>query len=340
MNRLTLACLRAGLALGLLLTVGLAPAHAADDPWPGIRAAYREGDFAAATTSLKQLLERNPDDREALYYMAIIQWRLEDYTGAAAAYRRVLALDPQGPFGQDAKLWLDTYGHLAAAPTPAPTPTPRATPHPKPKPSPRPIAHRLPKPSPAPRQTRAHPSILPLDALRPQGQPWLKAEPQDKGRRPRSAKARPGYFKAADGTFEFIPPPGFVLLDEGTQGSEFSTLFGLPKSARVGDVPPTLLITWREFTGLKKLTADQRAAKERQLLTMEASMYGPGATQEARFGGPCLRVRQSQTGWAADTILFFQHHRLYALTYGGSTEQLERYRPRVEKSWETPIFYP
>jgi hypothetical protein len=217
--------------------------------------------------------------------------------------------------------------------------------HPTPKPKPRahgpaPIAAVPPTPSPAGRPIRPHPSLLPLDALRPTGAPWLQAQPQDKGRRARSANARPGYFKAADGTFEFVPPPGFVLLDEGTQGNEFSTLFGLPKGARSGDVPPTLLITWREFGELKKFKPDQRAAKEHQLLTMEASMYGPGAQQEARFGAPCFRVHQAQTGWAADTILFFQHNRLYALTYGGSSEQLERYRPRVEKSWDTPIFYP
>ncbi len=348
MNGFTLACLRCGLALALALSAGLAPAIADEDPWPGIRTAYREGDFAGASASLRRLLERNPDDREALYYTAIIQWRLEDYVAAAAAYRRVLALDPNGPFGQDARMWLETYAHLAVAtPTPAPakpTPTPRVARRPAPTPKPRPtsqVAIVPPKPAPVVRRGAPRPSILPLDQLRPspKSAPWLAAQPKGRKGRARSANPRPGYFKAADGTFEFVPPAGFVLLDEGVQGSEMSTLFGLPKSAQVGEAPPTLLITWREFDDLKRLKADQRTAKERQLLAMEASMYGPGAVLEARFGGPCYRVHQEQSAWGADTLLFFQHGRLYALTYGGGAEQLERYRPRVEKSWDTPIFY-
>jgi hypothetical protein len=185
--------------------------------------------------------------------------------------------------------------------------------------------------------------VLPLEALRPAAKPkppWLQAQPGGKNRRARSANPRPGYFKVADGSFEFVPPAGFVLLDEGAQGSELSTLFGLPRGDRTGEASPTLLITWREFADLKDLRPDQRIAKERQLLTMEASMYGPGAQLEARFGGPCYRVRQSQGGWGADTLLFFQHGKLYALTFGGAADQLARYQARVHKSWETPIFYP
>lgn len=363
MNGFMLACLHAGAALAIAFTLAPVQALAADDAWPGIRADYREGNFAGALSSLKALLAANPGDREALYYSAIIHWRLEDYAGAAAAYRRVLALDPQGPFGQDARSWLDAYGHLAApAPQKGPegaqpvrVPSPKASaaavalrpqtalrplPRPRPVASPKPMVPVAAPSSSAGRLTPRR-SVLPLEALRPAAKaPWLQAQPGGKNRRPRSANPRPGYFKVADGSFEFVPPAGFVLLDEGAQGSELSTLFGLPKGDRTGEASPTLLITWREFTDLKDLRPDQRIARERQLLTMEASMYGPGAQLEARFGGPCYRVRQSQGGWGADTLLFFQHGRLYALTFGGASDQLARYQARVLKSWETPIFYP
>jgi hypothetical protein len=356
MNGFMLACLRAGIALAVAATLAPFPALAADDAWPGIRADYREGNFAGALASLNALLAANPGDREALYYAAIIHWRLEDYARAAAAYRRVLALDAHGPFGQDARMWLDTYGHLATpapeaagVPVPAPSaaakanrPRPTAPPRRAPKPAPR---ASVPVAAPSASAGRVAPrrSVLPLEALRPTTRPkapWLQAQPGGKNRRARSANARPGYFKVADGSFEFVPPAGFVLLDEGAQGSELSTLFGLPKGARTGEASPTLLITWREFADLRELKPDQRIAKERQLLTMEASMYGPGAQLEARFGGPCYRVRQSQGGWGADTLLFFQHGKLYALTFGGAADQLARYQARVLKSWETPIFYP
>jgi hypothetical protein len=131
-----------------------------------------------------------------------------------------------------------------------------------------------------------------------------------------------------------------VLLDEGFSGNELSTLFGPPKRPGAAATPPTLLITWRELDETRGLKPDQRVARERQLLAMEASMYGPGAALEAHFGVPCYHVRQSRGAWAADTLLFFQHGRLYALTYGGSASGLEAYRPRVEASWRTPIFYP
>jgi hypothetical protein len=182
---------------------------------------------------------------------------------------------------------------------------------------------------------------LPLDALRPTNRAaWLRAQPKGRGSRARSANPRPGYFKACDGTFEFVPPSGFVLLDENFAGNELSTLFGAPKRAGAIAAPPTLLITWRELDETRALKPDQRAAKERQLLAMEASMYGPGATLEARFGAPCYRVRQSRGTWAADTLLFVQHGRLYALTYGGEASGLAAYRARIEASWRTPIFYP
>ncbi|MFN3428714.1 MAG: tetratricopeptide repeat protein [Candidatus Sericytochromatia bacterium] len=354
MNGLMLACMRGALGLAVVAGLGQAPAIAQADPWPGIRADYREGAFDQALAGLARLLEANPDDREALYYTAIIQWRLEHYPEAARAYRRVLALDPHGPFGQDAETWLAAYGHLAPAPpspipappTPVPVavsarPTPKPTPRATPKPQPRPTAKPQPRPTAPP---RAKASILPIEALRPHGAatvaPWLQAQPQGKNKRPRSANARPGYFKGADGSFEFIPPSGFVLLDEGTQGLELSTLFGLPRTAATAEAPATLLITWREFEELKALNASQRAARERQLLMMEASMYGPGAQLEGRYGGPCYRVRQAQGAWAADTILFFQHRKLYALTFGGAASELEKHRAQVEKSLGTPIFYP
>lgn len=328
--------MRAGLALALVAT-WVGPAIAQDARWPAIRSDYREGRFDSALSRLRSLLADEPDHREALYYMAIIQWRLEDFPAAGAAYRRVLALDPNGPFGQDARMWLEAYGHLAQA-SPAPSPVPSQAPSVATSafPSIAPIT-RVTTPNPSAPPTR---SLLPLDALRPSNKPWLQAQPKSANRRARSANPRPGYFKVADGSFEFIPPSGFVLLDESTRGHELTTLFGLPKSARTSKMAPTLLITWREIDELKDLKPDQRAARERQLLMMEASMYGPGARLEGRFGGPCYRVRQSQGDWAADTLLFIQHGKLYALTYGGAASELERYRAQVEKSWTTPLFYP
>lgn len=385
-----------------LAVAGLAPAaHAAEDPaWPDIRTDYREGDFRAALARLERLVAAHPNDREAHYYLALIHWRLENYPAAAASWRRVQELDPQGPFGRDAAMWLATYGDLAVvgrtaprptpaptvAPTPAPfvvvpspfvatpppfiaTPAPYRPPTPPPyrptpvpvRPTPTPIAVATPRPEPTPAPVRptatpftitlpASPQPVTSPAPRPRATatppprtPWLTAQPERNGARLRSRNAKPGYFKALDGTFEFVPPQGFVLLDEGVDGSERRALFGPVATLSVqggsGEQPPTLLIVWRDMPELARYRADQKAARERQLLTIEAATYGPGARLEARFGVPTMRVTQRQGGWAADTWLFFQHDRLYAVTYGGEAAELPKHAPAVTRSLGTPIFY-
>jgi len=351
---------RAGLtavAVALLVGATSLPARAAEDPsWTDIRTDYREGDFRAAQTRLERLVVVHPQDREAHYYLALVHWRLENYPAAAASWRRVLELDPNGPFGKDAQNWLMTYADLAVVNPNRPTPRPVATPFevfPSVRPTARPTA--LPTPAfpatPAP-VVNLPPSPLPLATLTPKPRatttppprtPWLTAQaPQGNGGRMRSRNAKPGFFKALDGTFEFVPPVGFVLLDEGVDGSERRALFGPVQTIQPGgaEQPPTLLIVWRDMAELARLTPGQRAARERQLLTIEAATYGPGARLEARFGVPTMRVTQRQGGWAADTWLFFQHGRLYALTYGGDAAELPRYAPAVSKSLATPIFYP
>jgi hypothetical protein len=304
--------------------VSTAPA----DPWPAIRADYLAGNYPEAVTALQALVAKNPSDREGFYYLAMIYWREGDDASAATAFRQVLLLDPEGPLGRDATAWLASY-----APRPSASPTSQASPTAAPgveattTPSPLPEIAPIPRSAAAPRLTR----------------PWLQALPQDKGHRARSANPRPGYFKASDGSFEFKPPRGFVLLDEGTHGNEQRLLFGPPTAnadfAAAAPAPPTLLITWHEVPELASLKPDQRIARERQLLALEASGYALGGVSTARYGVPCYRVLQHQPGWAAETLLFFKNERLYAMTYGGAASRLGSFRKQVEASWKTPIFY-
>lgn len=299
----------------LLALLGL-PAQGAEDPWPAIREDYLAGRYPAAIAALDRLTAERPADREAYYYLGLIHWRLGDHAAAARAYRQVMALDPHGALGEDARLWL--LSHDGPAPSPRPTP---ATPVP------------VPMPTLKVTQTITH--------FKPLSRPTAAA-PRKKGRA-RSARPRPGYFKAADGTFEFKPPAGFVLLDEGIKGDEIFTLFGPPQAMAgyaSGGTPPTLLIGWKEYPELLELTASQRSARERQLLVKEAAQYGPQAKHQAYVGKPCYRVRQKQGEWTADTLIFFQHGRLYTMTFGGEAKAVGGYRGRVEGSWKTTIFYP
>lgn len=321
--------------LALIAAFCLAPAPAVataemrpgpDDPWPAIREAFLAGDLDEALARLERRVAAHPTDRMAHYYMAMIRWRQGDIPAAAASYRQVLALDPDGPFGKDAKLWLDAHaarGQIAPVAPPAKAP-PR-----------RPISLR-----PSPRSSVVPRLTTVVTPFRPAARPVPRPSPSG---RARSAKPRPGYFKAADGTFEFKPPAGFVLLDEGLKGEEAFTLFGGPGAMAgyaTGQTPPTLLVTWRVLDELKPLKPDQRAARERQLLAREIEAYGPDARIGAYAGGPAFRVHQAQGDWEADTLVFFQHGRLYAMTYGGAKSQLGAYRGRVEASWRTAIFHP
>ncbi|MDB5098850.1 MAG: Tetratricopeptide repeat [Cyanobacteria bacterium RYN_339] len=323
------------LFLVLCLTVA-APsiAQEAPDAWTDIRADYRDGRFQSAIARLERLVAANPNDREAYYYLGLINWRLGNMPAAASAYKRVIELDPAGPFGQDARLWLQNYANLTAQVTPAPRPTTAVAPVPTPVALPSPPRFLA---TPAPRPSTGKPRAMPSRT------PWLQIEPKETTNRPRGMNARKGYFKVADGTFEFIPPKGFVLLSEGIDGSEWHALFGPAYNASMAaatEQPPTLLIVWRELPELKRFRPDQRAARERQLLTIEAATYGPGAKLEAAFGVPCYRVDQHHGDWSAVTRLFFKHDRLYALTYGGDASLLPKFQPQVDQSWVTPIFYP
>jgi hypothetical protein len=315
----------------------------ADEPWTDIRSDYREGRFQSAIARLERVVAANPNDREAFYYLGLINWRTGNMPAAAAAYKRVLALDPGGSFGEDARLWLANQNNVAMASSPVPTASgapspPLSTPEVLVTRPPTGAPTYAPRLEPRPAPTRPRPHAVPSSRT-----PWLQIEPKESTNRPRGMNARSGYFKVADGTCEFIPPKGFVLLDEGIDGSEWHCLFG-PSSTlgmtKAPEQPPTLLMVWRELPELKKFKPDQRAARERQLLTIEAATYGPGARLEARYGVPSFRVEQRQGEWAAQTLLFFKYDRLYAVTYGGDATLLPKYRPLVDRSWTTPIFYP
>jgi hypothetical protein len=171
--------------------------------------------------------------------------------------------------------------------------------------------------------------------------PWLTAEVPAAGSRPRSRNARPGWFKALDGTFEFVPPPGFVLLDEGDEKGERRALFGPGSTLAASggaEQPPTLLVVWRDVPELLRFKPDQRTARARQLLLAEAVTYGPGVKLEGRFGVQAAHVAQRQGSWAADTWLFFQDERLYAVTYGGEARLLPPHQPAVARSLGTLVF--
>jgi hypothetical protein len=340
-----------GAACVALVLIVHAPAVAAEDPaWPDIRADYRSGRYELALQRLEQLLRRVSKQREAYYYQALIYWRLQRYEDSARAWHEVHTLDPQGPFGQDAVLWLATLEELSAvAATPRPLAVPAtASPSPSPvipataSPSPAPalpVATPVPKPlSPAPTPVAQAPTASPGP-----GTPWLQAQPNFRGSRARSRNAKPGHFKALDGTFEFVPPMGFALLDEGDDGGERRALFGLKQEARTSrqtEQPPTLLMVWRDVPELRRYRQDQRSARARQLLMLEAASYGPGAKLESRFGVQTVRIAQRQGTWSADTWLFFQAERLYAFTYGGETARLSAHAAVVQKSFSTVVFYP
>ncbi|MEB3329321.1 MAG: hypothetical protein VKQ33_08835 [Candidatus Sericytochromatia bacterium] len=318
--------------LGLMLLAS-APAGAAEDAWAEARKAYREGRHAVALVALERLVAQDPQDREAHYYLALVRWRLGRQRASAAAWQRVLALDPEGPFGRDARHWLASFGGgvLAGAEPPPATSAPAAGSPPGPA-SPLPL-------QPSPRATAA--PTAPPTAARATTPPWLTAKAPRAGSRPRARNARPGWFKALDGTFEFVPPPGFVLLDEGDAQGERRALFA-PRRALAAaggaEQPPTLLLVWRDVPELLRFRSDQRSARARQLLLAEAVTYGPGVRLEARFGVQAAHVAQRQGSWAADTWLFFQDERLYAVTFGGEARLLSPYQAAVARSLGTLVF--
>jgi hypothetical protein len=211
---------------------------------------------------------------------------------------------------------------LAVTPSPAPDTLPAAA-----RPTPGPAL-------PAPARATATP---------PPRTPWLAAEAPGAGPRARSRNARPGWFKALDGTFEFVPPAGFVLLDEGDERGERRALFG-PGSALAApggtEQPPTLLLVWRDVPDLGRFKPDQRVARARQLLLAEAVTYGPGIKLEGRFGVQAAHVAQRQGSWAADTWLFFQDDRLYAITFGGEAGLLPPHQAAIARSLGTLVFNP
>ncbi|MEB3197854.1 MAG: hypothetical protein VKP62_11695 [Candidatus Sericytochromatia bacterium] len=489
-------------ALVLALSFFGRSARASDDPaWQEIRSDYRSAHYESALQRLRQLVEIRPGDREAHYYIALVTWRLGQYAESAVAWHRVQELDPQGPFGRDAEMWLASFGDVAAGRLPLPGSNDRLSPPPSPPPlesdpraglpratpslgvtlaSPSPSAQVVPPRSgpQAPAMARSAPPVVaspslesPRGVARPLGKfapllpgsplpagssspapslrmsappppsdsspttspgsppasvaasslpsaarvalpsaaptaafsrpqpasptptsppvpvsaalppagpagasagglvlppepllsapnprrviratatppprtPWLAAQPASSGTRPRARNARPGYFKGMDGTFEFVPPVGFILLDEGDDHGEFRALFGPPPAAgdrRTSEQPPTLLMVWREVPELERYRADQRAARARQFLMLEAATYGPGARVEARFGVQTVKVAQRQGSWAADTWLFFQASRLYAITYGGEALALPGHVGAVNRSLGTLIFNP
>jgi hypothetical protein len=318
------------------------PVGAVTDPaWPEIRADYRAGRYEEALGRLEQLLGRVPSQREAHYYVALIHWHLQHYDASKRAWRKVLELDPQGPFGADAALWLTTLDELEASEKPLAVVSSTPMPSPSVLVSPKPLSRA----SSAPVASPAEGKNIPTPGRSPSASsdPWLQAQPNVRGRRLRSRNAKPGYFKALDGTFEFVPPTGFVLLDEGEDGGERRALFGprrQPRSPRHSEQPPTLLMVWREVPELRRYRVDQRAARSRQMLMLEASTYGPGAQLESRFGVQTVRIAQRQGSWSAETWLFFQDERLYAFTYGGETSALGLYSQAVNKSFLTLAFYP
>ncbi|HEY9723212.1 MAG TPA: hypothetical protein V6D47_14475 [Oscillatoriaceae cyanobacterium] len=304
--------------LSLLLVIMLVtPAQASPDPWPAIRAAYLAGEDAQALAQLHALLAADPRDLMANYYTGLIAIKEGDRATATHAFTVVAKLDPDGPFGADARSWLDDLPAPAApSPTPiAPAPLPIVVPSPLP-------SHEV--------------------KLAPHRPGWLTALPLDKGHDARNANPDPGYFKASDGSFEFKPPTGFRLLDEGDHGDEERLLFGPPGAETAyaaADSPPTLLITWHAHDELAGLDAATCAQRERQLLFHEAAGYGPGGELVTRFGVTCYRIPQREGTWAAETWLLFKNQRLYAFTYGGDADKLATYRSRVEASLLSPIFY-
>ena len=311
---------------------------------------WRTGRLQEAATHFRQLLTLDPDGPFA-----------KDAQSWLTSYRAQLASGQAAPTPVQTPVTVPSV--LKSLTRTPPDPTPSSTeqewdnesepmlPLPSPRPSNTPIRPSVSptrEATPAPDRTQTpliKVSSRPVPTPRPSSTPapWLQAEPLTKGSRPRSARPKPGYFKAADGTFEFLPPNTFVLLDEGVEGREFRALFGpraMLKDTHSTVHHPTVLLVWREFTELTRLNPAQRAAREQQLLQQEATTYGPGARNEARFGLPALNVRQRQESWVADTWLFFRYGRLYAITYGGDERLNERYRSAVTQSLSTFSFYP
>ncbi len=73
-------------------------------------ALYDDGAFGQAIQTLDSACKLDPRNARGLYYLANAYWRLDDYGHSTAAFTRLLALDPRGPFADDARDWLAAQG--------------------------------------------------------------------------------------------------------------------------------------------------------------------------------------------------------------------------------------
>lgn len=75
-------------------------------------ALYEDGDFRGAIAILTQATRLDGRNARGLYYLANAYWRLDDLGRASDAFTRLLALDPKGPFAEDASAWLGARGNF------------------------------------------------------------------------------------------------------------------------------------------------------------------------------------------------------------------------------------
>ena len=71
---------------------------------------YEAGAFAEAINSLEAALKVDPHHPKGLYYLGNAYWRIEDYTKAGACFKRLVGVDPGGPFSDDARDWIKAQG--------------------------------------------------------------------------------------------------------------------------------------------------------------------------------------------------------------------------------------
>ncbi len=60
----------------------------------GVRSAIEQGKFEDAKTELAKVLEKKPNEPEALYYQGVVSEKLGDAAGAEEAYKKALSADP------------------------------------------------------------------------------------------------------------------------------------------------------------------------------------------------------------------------------------------------------
>jgi predicted aspartyl protease len=85
---------------------GLSAQSASTDKFTAGVSAYNRGDFKAASLLFQRVVADSPANVNALYYDAICNSRLKNWTAATALYKKILQISPNSAAGTDARIAL------------------------------------------------------------------------------------------------------------------------------------------------------------------------------------------------------------------------------------------